>query len=168
MKESIEKLLKVITWILFISLCVYIILLISLFFKENSLRILYPVTKFINSVWEIICDNWKLIVFISLIPIVCNTSYRAYSELAETIRHNRFYAEVDRWLDTPYISPLHHLYMVKPPSWLRIEDFNPFRNELYKNATKVFSEIVYFQYAYTKFEPSYQPISWLKVIPKNI
>lgn len=167
MKDTGKQLLSICSKIILFTLAAFPLLATIDYFTEGPFA---PFEKYKHTVivlWNIVTDNWTWLLVVIVTPILSRGATKIYPSIAEEIRQNMFEGEMIRWLNTPYISPLHHLYMIRPPRWLRWENNNPFRNDFYKFITQAFRDLIYRRYEYTDFTPSGERPNIWKVVPRR-
>ncbi|MGF7033502.1 hypothetical protein J2T17_004450 [Paenibacillus mucilaginosus] len=167
MKDTFKPIFSIMYKLLLLALVALPVLAIIDHFKDGGLPLYAHYKQGIVLVWDYIWDHWMGLIIVILTPMLTSSSYKLYSKLADDIRHNQFEQELIRWLDTPYISPLHHLYMRRPPRWTKWEVNSPFRNYFYKFVCQAFRDIVYRRYEYSALAPpGKRPNIWV-MVPRN-
>jgi len=167
MKETGKQLISILSKALLLALLAFPVLAVIDYFTEGTFKPYTEYKRLIGEAWTFIVDHWEWTAVVVITPILCRGAYKLYAPLAEEIRQNQFEKELIRWLNTPYISPLHHLYMIRPPRWVRWEVKNPYRNTFYKFVVQAFRDIVYRPYDYQEFEPTGKRPNVWQVVPKK-
>ncbi|MFC3345648.1 hypothetical protein ACFOHW_25085 [Paenibacillus abyssi] len=150
-----------------IALIAYPLLAAIDHFTEDSFGPFVQYKKLISTIWTFSSHHWEWIAVAVITMILSRGSLSLYAPLAQEIRHNLLEREMTRWLNTPYISPLHHLYMIHPPRWIKWSDKNPFRDTFYQFIVQAFRDVVYRRYDYTEFAPAGKRPTMGEVVPKK-
>ena len=167
MKDTGKQLLSILSKLSILALIAFPVLAGIDHFTNGPFTPYEQYKKLLGAGWDMFTAHWEWVLALFVTPILCKGSLSLYAPLAEDIRHNLFEKEMIRWMNTPYISPIHHLYMRRPPRWLRWENINPFRNTFYSFVVQGFRDLVYRRYEYKEFEPSGKRPNVWKVIPKK-
>lgn len=167
MKEAGKQLLSICSKLIILALLAFPVLAAVDYFTDGSFTPFEQYKKIIGVAWNLMTAHWEWITAAFITPILCKGAYTLYAPLAEEIRQNQFEKEIIRWFNTPYISPLHRLYMLRPPRWIRWENINPFRNTFYRFVVQAFRDLIYRRYDYKEFEPTgNRPTIW-QVVPRK-
>lgn len=165
MKDTGKQLFSICTKLSLLALIAFPVLAAIDYLTDGPFLPFEQYKKMIGTTWTLLVANWEWATLLLVTPILCRGAYSLYAPLAEEIRHNLFEKEMIRWLNTPYISPLHHLYMLYPPRWIRWENKNPFRNNFYQFVVQAFRDVIYRRYEYKEFAPTgKRPTIW-QVVP---
>lgn len=167
MKEAGKQLLSICSKLIILALIAFPVLAGIDHFTEDPFAPFEQYMKIIGAAWTLLTAHWEWVTVAIATPILCKGAYSSYAPLAEEIRHNLFEKEMIRWLNTPYISPLHHLYVLRPPRWIRWENSNPFRNTFYQFVVQAFRDLIYRRYDYKEFAPAGKRPSIWQVVPRK-
>ncbi|MEK5183427.1 hypothetical protein [Paenibacillus sp. FSL P4-0288] len=109
--------------------------------------------------------DWVIVAVISY--YLLHGSDIHFIETAETIRKNRFWSEIKRWRDTPYIAPLHLYYLVCPPLPYDTSAKSVSSHPLYREVTNTFRDRATIDAKYSNFEPLPEA-NRIKIVGKNV
>ncbi|KIV58914.1 hypothetical protein AM501_24070 [Aneurinibacillus migulanus] len=108
--------------------------------------------------------DWILIILLSYKMV---SSTNVYYEVAEKIRLNRLIFEFNRWVRTPYISPLHFFYLVSPQSSYSPVLKDKVFNRFYQKVIDLFRDRVFINASYETHFPEPVP-TILQVLGKDV
>lgn len=144
-----------------------VLALVSLIFYTENTNINDMIVKYTHLGFNWFKEHYLMVIVLTITPFFIRKTYHHYVITAKELRSERLHTEIDRHLTTPYISPLHLLYMMKPPRWIKDDHEYVFRDFLYKEATTAFSQIIYVNFKYESYEPIKKPASVLNIISKQ-
>ena len=99
--------------------------------------------------------DWFIIIGVSI--YICRKVGEVRYETQEKIRRNRFSAEIERYQDTPYISPLFFYYLTNPPQSYSRNGFKEIENRFYQGVINAFRDRVYINAHYNNENPESRP-----------
>lgn len=144
-----------------------ILMIISLFLLPKHHIFHEKIVHMVTFLYHFVLHNWVWFILFMIIPFFTKSFYKWDVNISDEIRLRILKIEIERYLNTPYIAPLHLLYMLQPPRWLKNEYRFPFQHPLYIEAAQAFSEIVYFKFEFKLFEPKSR-VPFFKTVSKHI
>lgn len=124
--------------------------------------LLYPILWIIDflsdshlakSYYEIILNYWK----VGLVSLIAYWFYMKsktfiYNEL-EDMRERQFFAEVQRYANTPFVPPILMMYLLNPPIAFSIYDMDNVNNPFYRTVINNFRDNIYRLVDYPDINP---------------
>lgn len=98
--------------------------------------------------------DWIAVVFATLL---LSRSTDKTVKYVDEMRNRHYDLEFHRWMDTPYIAPLHLYHMVSPPNALTGDAKSQALDPFYKRVVSDFRDRVYINARYTAFDPKSKP-----------
>ena len=144
MKKNVWKLVK---WSLLLYVGTFAIeWLLDIPIFSTYVRFLQFTKSFLQDWWD-----WILIIGISI--YLCRNIVEIKYETQERIREKRFYSEINRYQNTPYISPLFFYYLTNPPQSYSRNGIREIENRFYQSVINAFRDRVYINAHYNNETP---------------
>lgn len=168
MYDALKPIFKLIKIAFILGVIAYPITGIVQLFSPNAGDPFTQYNHLITIFWSnylYVYGDWIIVFIISL--YLLHGSDTHFIEAAESIRKNRFWSELERWSNTPYISVLHLYYLISPPLPYDTSAKSVASHPLYREVTNTFRDRATINAKYNEFEP--QPeVSILKIVGKNV
>lgn len=168
MIEALKPIYKLIKIAFFLAILAYPITGFVQFFSPSSADPFTQYNQIIAIFWTdylFVYGDWVIVAIITL--YLLHGSDVHFIEAAEIIRRNRFWAEIERWNDTPYISLLHLYYLLCPPLPYDTSSKSVSSHPLYREVTNCFRDRVMINAKFNHFDPRREK-SWIKIVGKTV
>jgi hypothetical protein len=151
MREALKPLWLLLKVSVILAIAAYPITLIIQLFSETS----KPFTQYNQMIAYVIGEywDWMVVGVLSIIFLRSDLFFRT----VDHIRNRHYELEFLRWKNTPYISPLHLLYLLSPPGATTDDKKSNVFDQLYKTVITDFRDRVYINAKFTSFEPESKP-----------
>ncbi|MBQ0137952.1 MAG: hypothetical protein KBT36_01505 [Kurthia sp.] len=102
--------------------------------------------QFILTYWDIL-----LVAIISISVFIKNQKYQF--QVFDDLRRDQFFAEMSRYLDTPYLAPIMAMYLKNPPGSVYPTDYEYVNDTFYRTVVNAFRDRVYIFQDVHSFDP---------------
>lgn len=114
--------------------------------KMTQTPLLAPYQAFLLNWWQL-----GLVLLISYFLLRNLSDYR--NEEMEKMRERRYLAELGRYRDTPYISPIMVMYMTNPPQAFSNSTYDQVHNTFYRTVVNHFRDRVFIHAEFNRMNP---------------
>jgi len=154
MREAFKPLWQLLKVALLLAIAAYPAAFIVQLFSKSS----KPFDQYNQIIGHVFSTYWDWMIVISLSIIFLRSDL--LFKTVEHIRNRHYELEHKRWVQTPYIAPLHLLYLLAPPGAITDDKESNAFDPLYKKVVNDFRDRVYVNAKYTSFEPDEKPGFW--------
>lgn len=151
MREAMKPVWFILKVSIIIAIAAYPITFIVQIFSTTS----NPFTLYNQTIAFIFSNYWDWII-IGVLSILFMRSDLLFKSI-EHIRLRHYELEFLRWRDTPFISPLHLLYLLSPPGAITDDKMSNAFDPFYKTVITDFRDRVYINAKFIRFEPENKP-----------
>lgn len=114
--------------------------------KMTQTPLLAPYQAFLMKWWQL-----GIVIVISYFLLRNLTDYR--NNEMEKMRERRYLAELSRYRDTPYVSPIMVMYMTNPPQAFSKSTYDQVHNTFYRTVVNHFRDRVFIHAEYNRMKP---------------
>jgi len=161
MREALKPVWFIIKTIILLAIAAYPITLIIQWLSDG----ITPFTTYNRYIGFVFNNYWDWLL-VGAATLILTQPGDKIVKLIEDIRIRHYELELIRWKETPYIAPLHLLYLLAPPRALTSDARSNALHPFYKTIVNDFRDRIYINAKYTQFDPETKPSMW-KVIGKS-
>jgi hypothetical protein len=162
MRDAFKPIGFIIKNAILLAIAAYPVTMIIQWFSKDK----KPFTEYNHCIGYVFGHYWDWILVGIAVLLLTRSSDKVIKYVVE-MRNRHYDLEFHRWMDTPYISPLHLYYLVAPPVALTGDAKSQALDPFYKTVVSDFRDRVYINAKYTQFEPKSKP-TVLKVLGKSL
>lgn len=161
MREALKPVGFIIKSAVLLAISAYPITLVIQLLSDKE-----PFTAYNYYIGYVFEHYWSWILVIIATLLLSRTGNKTL-KYVEEIRHRHYMLEFHRWINTPYIAPLHLYYMVAPPMALSEDAKSQALDPFYKIVVSDFRDRVYINVKHKQFEPNPKP-NYATIIGKSM
>ncbi|MED4400281.1 hypothetical protein [Metabacillus fastidiosus] len=113
--------------------------------------------------YEVIYEWWDWILISIATFMSSKNIIEVKYETMELIRRNRFFSEIERWANTPYVPPILFFYLINPPQSVSSKIEKTIDNRFYQMIINFFRDRIYINAEYQSDTP-YERLPLWRVI----
>lgn len=151
MREALKPVKMLLKVCLILAIAAYPVTMIVQFFSKTK----QPFTSYNHTIAFIFGGYWDWIIvgILSLFFLRSDVFFKSVNQ----IRNRHYELEFIRWKNTPYIAPLHLLYLLSPPVATTDDKMSNAFDQLYKTVITDFRDRVFINAKSSFFEPEQKP-----------
>lgn len=162
MQEALKPIWFLIKTAILLAIAAYpVTLVIQLLSIGNK-----PFSTYNHYIGYVFSNYWDWI-FVAIITLFLIRPGDKILQYIDDIRKRHYELEFNRWIDTPYISPLHLYHLIAPPVALSKDARSQALHPFYKSIISDFRDRVYINAKYTQIDPDSKP-TVIKIVGKSL